>query len=241
MNNKPALSYFAALLLFLVGLGGFFVWKVLGKDNDQPELLMGIFVVTAIAALMTLLYILAAGFNFMNLTDPKQALGLPEGSIRAMIALILIIAFIIFGIYLFRSVGDGVSTTLESKIPVDSLKNINMGRYKDLQTYIQRNSDSTFSIIAVQKTSDEGYKLAQQLLTTVGTLVVAISSFYFGSTTVNSAITSAMNNLPGQPQPLPLPTEPVKPVEPADIKPVERKEKDENVEEIPVAGIPSTI
>jgi hypothetical protein len=33
----------------------------------------------------------------------------------------------------------------------------------------------------VEPTSEEGKRLAQQLLTTVGTLVVAIASFYFGS------------------------------------------------------------
>jgi hypothetical protein len=200
MNAKRALSYFAGLLLLLVGVGGFLIWKVFNVESEMPELLMGIFVVTAIAALMTLLYILAAGFKFMGLTDRNQPLGLPDGSIRAMIALILIIAFIIFGFYLYRNVGGGVSFELEKNISADSLKHVNMNKYKDMQTKIVISSDSTFTIMSVQKISDEGSKLAQQLLTTVGTLVVAISSFYFGSNTVSSAIAKATTTDGSSPQ-----------------------------------------
>jgi hypothetical protein len=195
MNSKQSLGYFAGLLLLLVGVGGYLVWRVFQDTDKMPELLMGVFVVTAIAALMTLLYLLAAGFKFMELTDPKQPLGLPDGSIRAMIALILIIAFIIFGFYLYRSVGDGTSIVLEKNISADSLRTMNMNRYKDLPTQIVATSDSTFSIQTVQKTNEEGNKLAQQLLTTVGTLVVAISSFYFGSNTVSSAVRAAGGGL----------------------------------------------
>ncbi len=198
MESKTSLGYFAGLLLLLVGVSGYLVWRIFQDTDKMPELLMGVFVVTAIAALMTMLYLLAAGFKFMDLTDRTQPLGLPDGSIRAMIALILIIAFIIFGFYLYRSVGDGVSTVLEKNISADSLKNVNMNRYKNLQPQIIQVTDSTYTIQSVQKVSDEGSKLAQQLLTTIGTLVVAISSFYFGSNTVTSAISKATGGRPAR-------------------------------------------
>ena len=226
MNAKKALSYFAGLLLVLVGVGGFLTWSVFRVDSEMPELLMGVFVVTAIAALMTLLYILAAGFKFMGLTDPKQPLGLPDGSIRAMIALILIIAFIIFGFYLYRNVGGSVSFDLEKGIKADSLKHINMDKYKDMQTQIILNSDSTFTIKSVQKISDEGSKLAQQLLTTIGTLVVAISSFYFGSNTVSSAIARATST-DGPTTQTNNTDSPTKPTEPAPENPPGEKKKEE--------------
>ncbi len=192
------LIIFAVLLLVLILTGGFFIFRAFNNDTNQAELVMGIVVVTAIVALMTLLYIFAVGFNSMGLTDKRQALGLPDGSIRAMIALILIMVFIIFGIYLFRNVAYGFNTTTESSISYDSLKRINLEKYKDLTIFVDSTKfDSAgftlekYSVHAVSKTSDDGNKLAQQLLTTVGTLVVAISSFYFGSSSVNSAIASA--------------------------------------------------
>jgi hypothetical protein len=201
-SRDQILGLLALLLLLLVFLCGLFIYKSFPDKNDiqnQPELVMGIIVVAAIAALMSLLYILAAGFNFMNLTDGKQALGLPEGSIRAMIALILIMVFIIFGIYLFRSIGYGFTTVLEKDISADSLRHIDMGRYKGLQTSIlttRNDSTSLYSIVATNQTSAEGSRLAQQLLTTIGTLVVAIASFYFGSATVNSAISKDRASAP---------------------------------------------
>ena len=50
----------------------------------------------------------------MGLTDKDEALGLPEGSIRAMIALVLILVFILFGIYLFNKVGFGSEVLLQT-------------------------------------------------------------------------------------------------------------------------------
>ena len=238
-ENKQSLGLFAGLLMLLIAAGGLLIWQIESKDDGKQELLMGVFIVTAIISLMTLLYIMAAGFKLLNLTNRDQPLGLPEGSIRAMIALILIIAFIIFGIYLFRSVGDGVTSTLENKISADSLKKVNFNKYKDFQTSIQtdeRNrydsalqkevTDTLYSIISVKKTSDDGNKLAQQLVTTVGTLVVAISSFYFGSTTVANAMRpssagTTTPETPSVPAPVPvLPTVPVLP-KPADPEPID--------------------
>ena len=80
----------------------------------------------------------------MGLLDANQALGLPAGTIRALIALILILLFAIIGVHLFRMVG-------------------------------------ALDPAGTNAVSAEGVALAQQLLTTVGTLVVAVSGFYFGT------------------------------------------------------------
>ena len=57
--------------------------------------------ILGVVFLMTTLFVIAAGFAQLDLSDDQQALGLPSGSIRAMIALILILVFIMFGVYLF--------------------------------------------------------------------------------------------------------------------------------------------
>ena|ERR1700734_2303202 len=144
------LFLFAGILLTIVFIGSKTITNVLEKNDSQTEMIMGIVVVTAISALMTLLYILAVGFKFMKLADPKQALGLPDGSIRAMIALILIMVFVMFGIYLFRSVGYGFTVTLRGGIKPDSLKTVNLDQYKQFSGAISvefDKKDSTYSII----------------------------------------------------------------------------------------------
>lgn len=194
------LFFFAALLVTIVILGSNVVSHSLEKDGSQTEIIMGIVVVTAIAAMLTLLYILAVGFKFMKLADPKQALGLPEGSIRAMIALILIMVFVIFGIYLYRNTGFGFSIPLQQGITADSLSKINLGKYKELPGTLDIQLDkktNTYTVLIANQTTADGNKLAQQLITTVGTLVAAISSFYFGSSSANSAMTKARESLIG--------------------------------------------
>jgi hypothetical protein len=197
-RSRLLLSGFVLIAFLLVVGAGWLIYVLMPPKAlpDQPEIQMALVIVTAIAALMTLLFIVAAGFSFMNLTDSKQPLGLPEGSIRAMIALILIMVFIIFGIYLFRVVGEGYYTLVESRVTA-----IDPAKYGDKTTYIEKNADGTFNVYLSTKTSDDGARLAQQLLTTVGTLVVAVAGFYFGSTTVSSAVAAVQGATVTVPEP----------------------------------------
>ena len=196
-QNKKVLMTFTVLLLILIVFMSMFLVGILHFDKEQTELLMGLLIVTSIVALMTLLYITAAGFSFMGLTDSTKALGLPEGSIRAMIALILIMVFIIFGIYTFKS-SASVELTLYENLDSAGLKAINLSTYKNGSIRVQESGKdkNNFDVIYSTKPSEESSRLAQQLLTTVGTLVVSIASFYFGSATVNSAITTARSTNP---------------------------------------------
>src|SRR5262245_1816786 len=94
-GSSDALTVLFVLIPFvlILGLGAILAAKVFSKE---PEIQVGFLVVIGVIALITLHFIVAAGFAHLQLADPKQALALPEGSIRAMIALILIMVFIIF-------------------------------------------------------------------------------------------------------------------------------------------------
>ena len=201
-QTNSSLTFVLVALALVIGGGALIYYFVPKGTTPDPEIEMGLMVVTAIAALMTLLFVLAAGFSSMNLTDPKQPLGLPEGSIRAMIALVLIMVFIIFGIYLFRSVGGGYSTPIQKGLSADDLTKLDMSKYSGIApTYIEPDpKESGKYILSLQtKASDDGARLAQQLLTTVGTLVVAVAGFYFGSTTVSSAVAAAQSTTTSTP------------------------------------------
>ncbi len=142
-NNKrsivrPVLVMLVILALIIVGL----IFAL--AFYPRPELITGLVIILGLGVLLVLLFILAAGFSSLDIADKSQAMGLPEGSIRAIIALFLIVVWIIMSIYLFSIVGGPSSN------------------------------------------SDAG-KLAQQLFTTLSTLVVAVASFYFGSRSAASA------------------------------------------------------
>src|SRR5579859_5425801 len=95
-----------AVVVVLVLLGGALV-VVSQSPLATPEIQLGLVIVLAVFMLMALLFIMTAGFVQLKLANANQALGLPEGTIRALIALILIMLFVIVGIYLFRTVGEG--------------------------------------------------------------------------------------------------------------------------------------
>jgi flagellar biogenesis protein FliO len=159
------------------------------SNPPNPEIVMGILVVGAIAALMTVLFILAVGFSSLNLTNPNQALGLPEGSIRAMIALVLIMVFIIFGIHLFRRVSEGNTSYIGNMKTVPSAKEYGVRNILAEPKIVSSGArqDTTYEVWTITDINDDGKRLAQQLVTVVGTLVVSVSSFYFGSAIATSA------------------------------------------------------
>lgn len=151
----------SSIITALVVLGGVIAGLiVLANENfgtSHPEIIIGMVIVLGVSALVFLLYVLAVGFNTLKLADPKQALGLPVGSIRAMIALMLILIWVILSVYIFSGT-----------LPLDSSKNA------------------------------DSIRLAQQLYTTMSTLVVAIAAFYFGSSSVKAA-QSALARATSQP------------------------------------------
>jgi len=192
-KSKTMVWFFiVTLFLIVVGFGLIIIYLPL-KITLDPELMMGILIVFSIATLMTVLFLLAAGFSSMDLTDPKQALGLPEGSIRAMIALVLIMVFILFGIFLFRKVGLPNSTYLGQVRNISDFRNDSAKGIVIFSTISEKDStgkeidNNMYDVWVSTEVNDEGKRLAQQLITTVGTLVVAISSFYFGSTMTSGA------------------------------------------------------
>ena len=69
-----------------------------------PEARIGALIILGASVLMVLLFIMAIGFASVHLANPNEAMGLPEGSIRALIALLLILIFIIMGLHLYSSV-----------------------------------------------------------------------------------------------------------------------------------------
>jgi hypothetical protein len=69
-------------------------------------------VIALIAALGGLVVLLSA----FDLTDKRAALGMPEGSIRAVIALMLILLFSIMGIYIFATIRFSDANVLTLRI-----------------------------------------------------------------------------------------------------------------------------
>lgn len=172
-------------LLVLLFSGGVLLFNIL-TNNIPAEIQVSLVIILGIIALMLLLFVVASGFQRLGLQNRTQPLGLPEGSIRAMIALVLIMVFIIFGIYLFRVVGTGNYAG-----PIRNLTAAEIGQMKNVG-YIIPNTEvgnqGKYDVWLQTDLNADAIRLATQLATTVGTLLVAVAGFYFGSTAVATGV-----------------------------------------------------
>ena len=96
----------AAVVLLFAAAGGAFIaalWAVseLVADRDLRTVAAVVF---ALAFLLAVIGGIVAAFSALRLTNPQQALALPEGSIRAIIALILVLIFVVMAFYLIETV-----------------------------------------------------------------------------------------------------------------------------------------
>ena len=162
------------LLWGIVGLSvlGLFAFLVQNSAAYSLPLLM-IFGVIAFTAVLT---IAGRVFSRTNLSCRDEALGLPSGSIRALIALSLIIIFAIMTIYMYDQL---VPQTTLLQIPANQTILYPNG------TAIQNPNGSY--LILQNEPSQAQREFSMQTLTTVSTLIVALAGFYFGTKAVSAA------------------------------------------------------
>lgn len=192
----------AAPIVFLLGVrvaneqGGF--------NYPPPEIslpvLLGVNLITLVVALTFTVYI----FKSLNLASPDHTLGLPEGSIRAVIALSLILIFMISSVFLYTQVSGRQPTGLIDVSQAD-YDNISKELIYSSKRVPGNLPNETRYIVRLQMTgSEESVDIAKQIITTVSTLVVAVAGFYFGSNAVaaaSKAATGAGGDLPRVPKP----------------------------------------
>jgi hypothetical protein len=90
------------------------LWGITDHVGGRETRLVAAFVV-ALAFLLFLIAGIVAAFHALELTNPRAAFGLPEGSIRAIIALVLILIFVVMAIYLVEAVYLDKNTSTEAQ------------------------------------------------------------------------------------------------------------------------------
>jgi len=144
LGTPVAAALLSCFLLIMVIISIFYIISPgIYYSRSRPEILLTLIVIAGVVGLLASLAVVTVITNFLDLSNPKEALGLPKGSVRALIALSLIVIFSIMSLYLY---GQLAGTP-----------------------------------------SEEQTRFAQQILTTVSTLVVAVAAFYFGTKSVEVA------------------------------------------------------
>lgn len=146
--------------------------------------------VLAIYGIMLLfgsLALVATLFARLQLSDPKQALALPEGSIRAAIALSLIVLFAILSIMLYQSLSAGYEIPELTESEMQALTSALAERVVGVSSTCPKEAapcdaaELRYAVRVRQISSPESDDFAKQLLILIGTLMTSVTSFYFGS------------------------------------------------------------
>jgi hypothetical protein len=164
-----------AITLVVILFGLKYLLASVPSDVGLPILAIG-----GVVMLLGTLALVSVAFSLFNLDDKSQALALPEGSIRAVIALSLIILFAIVTVYFYSTLSStGVSTATGLSV---TLRDSFLNSFKDQVVAVTpQTGDGPFTVYFRQGGNVAGADFAKQVLVLIGTLVTAVSSFYFAS------------------------------------------------------------
>lgn len=184
VRNWRAVFYLTLLSIvevFVIGVSGL-VFSTIAEENSlRPEAFLTLLLLSGVIALVAMLVTAVGILGALGLTDPSQSFGLPEGTIRAIIALSLIVIFAMASIYLYAQLGSP---------HVVSLRGLTQEQVASLPTSqilsVEQNprDNALRNVLLAQPLNTAAEDFAKQILTTMGTLVVAVSAFYFGAKSV---------------------------------------------------------
>jgi hypothetical protein len=207
---KIPTSAWAVVAGIILLVSAFLIFRY-GFQADDVATRFSAIVLVGLALTVVFMAILAIIYSVMGVSDPKQALALPEGSIRALLAFSLVLIFVCLGAFLFSEVNKPCEACIKT------LARVNDSQLTDLK--------NNFLVAPEQATDDKGkplyeqipdpkdptkppvddlnhplYKVtyspklnpaitdfAKQIFTTLATIFVSVVSFYFGSSVTTSA------------------------------------------------------
>ena len=184
-------------LLILVGLGimGSLAFSMFATPGNAPApaVALTVWLIVGSAFLLVALMAFALLSYFIGgRKKPVGALGMPEGSISAILALMLLIIFSLFSVYLFSELRGGESLGVVSHgLTADALKALPQERIISVTVENQGNADTgvgrTYQVVLAASHTDStdfGKTTAQ----TVGVLLTTVAGFYFGSKAVQAGV-----------------------------------------------------
>jgi F0F1-type ATP synthase membrane subunit a len=170
------------------------------KMRLYPEVSLPILAIFGIMILFGAMALVSTLFARLSLSDKREALALPPGSIRAAIALALIVLFSIISIMLYQSLAGPyvmrqLSEADKTAIVANPVNHVLAVMSVTCQVKdASAAKDSTvlcYDVHLVRQPGQEASDLAKQLLVMIGTLMTSVTSFYFAT-----QATAASNALP---------------------------------------------
>jgi hypothetical protein len=175
-----------SLVWILLAVTGFSSTCGHGCEEISDTISLPLIVIVGVAVLLIAIALVTFTFSVNGLSSARDALGLPDGSVRAIIALMLLVLFSIMAIFLYNGMGERRVLTL---------RHVSEQALNDMRSRVavisspkedQAASPATYEVTyhEINSAADD---IAKQLIVMLGTLVTAVAAFYFGSASVTSA------------------------------------------------------
>lgn len=166
-----------------------FIFRDLEDYNPAIDLpLLGLLGVLALIVGLTILTVVAAA---LGLSTRSYALGLPPGSIRAVIALGLLVTFLVMTVFVYAGMRDvetltseGVSAEVKDRLLASAERVVRVTERHIPDEADPNKEKIIYNVTIVMPQNVAKQDFAKQLLTTLATLLVAMVGFYYGSRTV---------------------------------------------------------
>lgn len=190
---KPPLLWLGMILF--VGMSGFCVfdaWHLVNSGGANQPLILTSIMMVGFALVVALVILLLIFFKATGTEDKTQALGLPSGSVRALIAFSLVLMFVCVGVYLYQKTstnGDPTSVQSLNQDQVNELKaEYSLVIVHPSNPVMGDDNKPRFDVTYYPGHSKDADDLAKQMFTQLATVFVTVIGFYFGSSTTSSGV-----------------------------------------------------
>lgn len=191
-------AIYIGLLVLLLGCIGLGVYSFKTPESDQTFGFIALLII-----FMTALAASSLVFVGLNVGSKEEAFGLPSGSVRALIAIGIMILFVVFGMPVVSSEPKELFKR-EASVPADQLAAVI--KLNNEQGYVVRIADAggpagpggtpaarpaTIEIVRMNSVTDAQMDLNKQMLTAIVTLLTTVVGFYFGSRSATDILKAA--------------------------------------------------
>lgn len=171
------------------------IWHLVSGSNASQPLILTSVMMIGLALVTALMILLLIFFKATGNDDKSQALALPSGSIRALLAFALVLMFVCLGVYLYQGVatnGAEVTRVGLKQSEVTALK-AQFSLVIDRPAATQpAGSEPLFDVTYYPGRSKEADDLAKQMFTQLATVFVTVIGFYFGSSTASAGVNTGV-------------------------------------------------
>lgn len=190
---KTGKSWGAAALYILlggtaVGLAGIGMVMLLQRIAGtqaifRPEIVLTILLVISVLVFLIVLSVVAAILAALPLADPTRALGMPEGTVRAVIALSLLLIFVTVSMFLFNQLET--TSYVSTGLPKTQFETL-FEKHPERFAFFEKKGEF-YNVRLRTEAGDTARHFAIEMLSILGTLVGTVSGFYFGIRAVATA------------------------------------------------------